>query len=1319
MSNSLPLSAAQAGVWFAQQLDVDSPAYTAGDCVDIQGPLDAALFVRAVDHVVASAQAARTRVVATGEGPRQFVGPPGGEPVTRVIDLRGEDDPEAAARALLRAEVARPFDLASDEPLLRSTLLRTADDRHLWCHLYHHIVLDGFAVWLMARRVAETYTALLSGGPRTTLPELAVEPLLAEDAAYHASDSRTAAREFWAGYFAGGFTPTVLARRPTDVVRAFHRGGATLRAERARLLHDSAERLGASWAQVVAAAAGAYVQRLTGSDEVLLTLPVHGRTSDTARRTPGMLTNMVPLRLRVAPGASVGAVVTATAREMRTVLRHHRYRSEELRRDLGLGSTDRRFFGPVVNIQELDGHLGLGPCAAETRNLSNGPVEDLAINVFSRAGVIEIKVDGNADAYSEDEITEHARRFAHFLETFAALDADRPVGSIGLLTPAEEERTVLAGHAGAPGAAPVPLSEQLGRRAAVTPDAVAVAAGDERLTYAQLEERAGRLAQVLRARGARPGRTVALALPRDTDLPVALLAVLRTGAAYLPVDPTFPAGRTADVLSDAEPVLLVTVSRVAGAIPGGGARLLLDDPALVAELATAPAAEPDAAPFDPALPAYVLYTSGSTGKPKGVTVSRANLDSLLAAMAAQVPLGPTDRLLAVTTVAFDISGLELFLPLLAGATVVLAPEDHVRRPAELARSLRESGITAMQATPTLWQEILAEDPRCLAGLTVLVGGEALPGPLAGRLTAAARRVVNVYGPTETTIWSTAHEVRAGEERAPAIGRPLANTRVQVLDSALRPVPDGTAGELYISGGGVASGYHGAPATTATRFVADAFGALFGEPGGRMYRTGDLVRRRADGDLEFLGRTDEQVKVRGFRVELGELEAALTRLPSVAAAVAAVRRGPAGDDRLVAYAVPAGEDGIDPVAVRRALAATLPDHMVPTTLVALAELPLTANGKVDRRALPEPEPEAVVRGRGPRTPQEEILCELYAELIGLPSVGIDDGFFDLGGHSLLANQLIVRARETLGIELSFRTLVDHPTVAGITQRTGVDTSESAFDVLIPLRSRGEGDPLFCLHPIGGPSWIYSGLMKHVDATHPIYGLQPRNLARPEEMPPTIDAMAADYLEQIRAVQPKGPYHFLGWSFGGVVAQAMAVLLEEQGEEVALLAVMGDYPIDTADHPIPTDQEFFAAAVESTGYDMSTLQGKTLEAKFVATVLRERNSPFALFGEYNLLALIDIYKNNLKLLIEHRPRSFHGRTLFFRPTLGADGKPLERTAEELWFAHLQGPVDVHEIASRHEHMSQPEPLGAVGAVVAGALRALDGTGTEDHASEGSTR
>nr|DAB41479.1 TPA_exp: nonribosomal peptide synthetase [Streptomyces sp. CNB091] len=1318
MSKSLPLSAAQAGVWFAQQLDVDSPAYTAGDCVDLHGPLDTALFGQAVDRAVASAQAARTRVVVTADGPRQEVAVRAGEPVTRVVDLRGEADPAASAEALLRAEVARPFDLASGEPLLRSTLVRTADDRHLWCHLYHHIALDGFAVWLMARQVAAEYTALVSGSAEAEREELAVEPLLAEDAEYQASDARTASREFWAGYFSDGFTPTVLAARPAGGVRAFHRSGVTLRAERAALLHAAASRLGASWAQVVAAAAGAYVQRCAGRAEVLLTLPVHGRTSGVSRRTPGMLTNMVPLRLRATPGTSVGDLVAATAREMRTVLRHHRYRAEELRRDLGLTSTDRRFFGPVVNIQELDGGLTMGPCTAETRNLSNGPVEDLAVNVFSRAGVVEIEVDGNADAYTQDEIAGHARRFGRFLEAFAGLGADRPVGGIGLLSPEEEERTERAGCADALEAPPVPLSEGIARQAAATPDAVAVVADDGELSYAELTERADRLAGVLRERGARPGQTVAVALPRGTSLPVALLAVLRTGAAYLPVDPAFPAERTAHVLADADPVLLITVSRVAGAIPGGGQRLLLDGSGAVAGASAAPATAPEGTPFDPASPAYLLYTSGSTGKPKGVTVSRANLDSLLAAMALHVPLAPADRLLAVTTVAFDISGLELFLPLLAGAATVIASEDRVRRPAELARDLRGSGITVMQATPTLWQEVLAEDPGCLAGLTVLTGGEALPGPLAARLTAAARRVVNVYGPTETTIWSTAHEVPAGEERNPAIGRPLAGTRAQVLDAALHPVPDGLAGELYLSGSGVASGYHGAPATTAARFVADVSGARSGQPGGRMYRTGDLVRRRPDGTLEFLGRADDQVKVRGFRVEPGEVEAALTRLAPVASAVVTVRRGPAGDDRLVAYAVPAGEESIDPVAVRRELASVLPDHMVPTTLVTLTELPLTANGKVDRRALPEPEPEAVVRGRGPRTPQEEILCELYAELIGLPSVGIDDGFFDLGGHSLLANQLIVRARETLGIELSFRALVDHPTVAEITQRTGVDTSESAFDVLIPLRSRGTGDPLFCLHPIGGPSWIYSGLMKHVDASRPIYGLQPRNLARPEEMPPTIDAMAADYLEQIRAVQPKGPYHFLGWSFGGVVAQAMAVLLEEQGEEVALLAVMGDYPIDTADHPIPTDQEFFAAAVESTGYDMSTLEGTTLEAKFVATVLRERNSPFALFGEYNLLALIDIYKNNLKLLIEHRPRSFHGPALFFRPTLGADGKPLERTAEELWFAHMKGPVEVHEIASRHEHMSQPEPLGAVGKVVAAALRPPGG-GAAGGASEGSTR
>lgn len=1291
-AESLPLSAAQEGVWFAQQLDERSPVYVAGEYLDIRGPLDVELFERAVRRAVDSAEALHFRVAATPNGPRQFTVPEQ-EWTMPVVDVSDEEDPVDCARKLVQWEVGRPFDLI-EAPLFRFTLVRLAEDRYFWSHLYHHILLDAFGVSLMAQRVSAEYAAL-SRGEGPVSPRSPVDPLLREAAEYAASDQREQDREFWAGHFEEGLAPAAFCEVPKPVSHVFVRRGMELTAGELTALRADAERLGTTLVRLLTTAFAVYVGRWTASDTVQFSVPVHGRVGRVARTTPGMVTNMLPVRGTVRPGDSVSRAVARLGREVRSVLRHHRYRGEELRRDHGLATTDARFFGPVLNVQEFDHCLSFGGHPAHVHNLSNGPVEDLSVNVHVWPGRLCIDFDGNPAVHSAEDVGRHAARFLTLLKAFAAAGPDDPVASLSLLDPAEHiERAARNDTAlDVPDATDVValVAEQAQR----TPEAIALVHRKRALTYGELHDRVGWLARLLTEKGAGPGRLVALALPRDHDLVPAMLAVLATGAAFLPLDPEFPAARLSGVLAEASPVLLATNSELADRLPYDGPRLLLD------RTGTGTAPNPGrTAAYPSAAAAYVLYTSGSTGRPKGVVVSRRNLVNFLAAMRRVVPLGPADRLLAVTTVGFDIALLELLLPLVSGATVVLAGTEETRDPSAVAALLADS--TVMQATPTLWREVVGRDSEAVRDRRVIVGGEPLDSALAAEFAERAREVVNLYGPTETTVWSTSAPVTGGR---PAIGWPLGNTQVHVLDSGLQAVPDGAVGELYIGGHGVAAGYLGRYGLTAGRFVADPFGP----PGGRMYRTGDLARFRADGALEFLGRTDDQVKIRGHRVELGEVEAALTRRDDVAAAAAAVRENRPGESRLVAYAVPADGREIDPVEVRRDLARRLPAYMVPTTVVTLDSLRRTANGKVDRKALPEPQPEAVVEGRGHRTPQEEILCGLFAEVLDLPKVGIDDNFFELGGHSLLANRLVVRVQETLGVTLSFRSLVDAPTVAELTRSLGVDTTENAFEVLLPIRGSGTRPPLFCLHPMGGPSWVFAGLMRHLDPDFPLYGLQPRGLARPEPLPDSLEAMAADYVEQMKTVQPKGPYHLLGWSFGGIVAHAMAVLLEESGDEVGLLTVMADYPSeeDLVNHRIPSEQEFFTAAVASAGYDMSQLdEDKPLEPAFVARVLREGNSPFALFGEYNLLALIDIYKNSVQIMGEHRPREFAGEALFLRPTLATDGTP-KSTPDEVWLSYLTGSVDVRDIKTRHETMTQPEPLAEAGEALAAKLHELGGT------------
>ena len=605
--------------------------------------------------------------------------------------------------------------------------------------------------------------------------------------------------------------------------------------------------------------------------------------------------------------------------------------------------------------------------------------------------------------------------------------------SLVVATEAQREpgvRSVTRQNAALP--APVTLFEE---QAARSPQDVAVVCGGDRLTYRELNSRANRLARLLIRQGCGPESLVGLMLPRTADLLAALLAVGKTGAAYVPFDPAHPARRNGLILDDAKPILVLTAAGPAAAVVWLTVpHLPLGSPEIAAALSTLADNDIEAGELrgggHSEHPVCVLHTSGSTGKPKGVVVTYAAMANVLADFRRRLAVRPADRLLAVTTLGFDIAGLELFLPLISGATVVLATEAEQRDPERLAALIRRAGITVMQATPSLWEVLLETTAVDLSQVRAVVGGEALSVSLAQRMRAAGAMVTNGYGPTETTIYATAYALDDGERKgAPPIGTPIRGTRAHVLDDRLQPVPNGAVGELYLAGSGVARGYLHQPGLTAARFVADPFGPA----GERMYRTGDRVRPAIDGCLEFLGRVDHQVKIHGQRVELGEIEVAAEELPGVARAVVVVREDRAGQKQLTAYLVPLSGGELDSGRIRGLLAERLPRHMVPSTVVALHSLPQTPNGKVDRAALPAPGPVAQAGTVAPGSAAEERLCRLFAELLGVPEVGATDDFFGLGGQSLLAIRLISRIRAELHCDVDVRDLFDDATVRGIAAR----------------------------------------------------------------------------------------------------------------------------------------------------------------------------------------------------------------------------------------------------------------------------------------------
>ncbi|KAB0265421.1 amino acid adenylation domain-containing protein, partial [Microvirga brassicacearum] len=689
----------------------------------------------------------------------------------------------------------------------------------------------------------------------------------------------------------------------------------------------------------------------------------------------------------------------------------------------------------------------------------------------------------------------------------------------------------------------------------------------------------------------------------------------------------------------------------------------------------------------------VIYTSGSTGTPKAVVVTHQGISALAGAQIERFGVTSRSRVLQFASFSFDAAFSELCMALLSGGTLVL-PEERLMAGAALADFMTRHRVTHVTLPPAV---LAAMEPGSLpSDCTIVVAGEACP-PDVVAAWAPGRQMINAYGPTETTVCASMSDALSGDDLngaavAPPIGRPVWNTRLYVLDSGLQPVPVGVAGDLYVAGQGLARGYRGRSDLTAERFVADPFGPA----GARMYRTGDRARYRPDGNLDFLGRSDHQVKIRGHRIELGEIEAVLARHPEVSACAALVREDQPGHRRLVAYA--AGR--ADAESLRSYLMERLPEPMVPKAIVMLEALPLTPNGKLDRAALPAPDA-APVAGRAPRNEREALLCRLFAEILGLPEIGIDDSFFALGGHSLTAARLASRIRTEFGADLNVRSLFEAPTVAGLVARLDGAVIGDPLDMMIRLAPGGNQPPLFCIHPGFGIGWSYAGLIPHLEDM-PLYALQARNLGHDETMPDSIAEMARDYLAHIRQVQPKGPYHLVGWSFGGLVAHAIATMLQDEGAEVALLAMLDSHLSDAASDPSgagsdSSDATHLAQFLAMIGYEGALpLDGHPNWVEIAASLERAHN-PLGRVPPRGFVGMLAVSANNRRLAAQFDPAPFVGELIYFRATDGNEGP----SANE-WDVFVNGPVTVHPVAFNHNDMTKPDSLAVIGPLLAGHLR-----------------
>jgi amino acid adenylation domain-containing protein len=891
-----------------------------------------------------------------------------------------------------------------------------------------------------------------------------------------------------------------------------------------------------------------------------------------------------------------------------------------------------------------------------------------------------------ADLFDRATAEVIAGRLGRVLAAVAA-DPAVPVRQVRILDPAERAQVL---HEWNDTKAPVSaetVPELFEQQAARIPDAVAVVCGNARVSYAELNRRANQLAKALVRQCAGQEPTVAVLAGRSAELVIALLAVLKSGASYLPVYPGTPPERTAWMLADAG-VQVLLADRDQDQ-PGGVVRLPITNGHPVGDGADlAITRYPDQL-------AYIMYTSGSTGSPKGVAVRHRDVVALASDRAWTG--GAHRRVLLHSTPAFDASTYELWVPLLSGGTVLV--EQAELEVDSLRRLLMKEQVSALFVTTALFNLVAAEQPETFARVrVVLTGGEAAsPAGMRRVLQACPQTVLgHVYGPTETTTFATHSFLSRPDEveDTPPIGRPLDNTRVFVLDKWLIPAPPGIPGELYVTGAGLARGYAGRAALTAERFVACPFGTRE-----RMYRTGDLASWTPGGQLVFAGRADAQVKIRGFRIEPAEIEAVLGEHPQVGQAVVVAWEQAPGDRRLAAYVVAVadsnGSDGLDET-IRDYAAQRLPDYMVPAVTV-LEELPLNANGKVDRAALPAPDAAGpgLVQGANWAMQLEQILCETFAEVLGLDEVGVDDEFFRLGGHSLLAVRLVERLR-TRGVSISVRDLVAAPTVRGVMDRMSLSSVRDSLNVLLPIRAKGDGPILFCIHAGSGISWGYMPLARYVPENFRLYGVQARALDGTSEFPDSVRDMAADYVQQVKTVQPAGPYRLLGHSFGGNVAHEMAVQLREEGEDVAL--IVGDaYPLpprgEAADQTPPPGEEAREGGPKPS--DPAAMKARTLDR-----VRGEVGNVLGAISEEEVLILADIYYKSSILATTQEFRRFDGDMLLLVAAVGKkDGISL--TAAR-WEPYVSGEIEKALLPCSHVDLFQPEMLGEAWSAISAWLR-----------------
>lgn len=1155
---AFPASYAQQRLWFLHELSPEASVYNIPVALRLGGPLNVDALERSLAEIVRRHDVLRTAFRLSEGEPIQVIFPEGRVALPR-IDLREipASEREGEVSRLATEEARCPFDFVRG-PLWRARLYRLAKQEHVLVVSMHHVVSDGWSVDIFLRELAALYGAFSDGKP-SPLRELPIQ--YADYAAWQRERLDGEVLEEQLGYWKGELrgAPQVLdlpADRPRPPVQTFSGEveSAAFPVDLLNSLKALSQREGVTLFMTLLASFQALLFRYTGQEQVLVGTPIAGRNRVETEGLIGLFVNTLVMRGDVSGDPTFREFL---ARVREAALRAYDHQDlpfeklvQELHPERSLSHT------PLFQVmfQLFIGSQG----AAEFTGLQveHFPLHrrnahfELTVMMVAKPGRLGCSVEYNTDLFDRETVRRFLEHFEVLLRSVVE-DPDRRISQLPLLTEGER-RQVLEEWNRTEREYPreLCLHQLFEAQVERTPESVAVEFEGETLSYGELNRRANQLAHHLRAFGVGPEVLVGICVERSLEMVVGLLGILKAGAAYVPLDPSYPKERIAFMLEDTQSPVLLTQGRLREALPAHSARTLLLD-----SDREKIAVENDQNPQIHATPqnlAYVIYTSGSTGKPKGVAIEHRGAVNLLHWARETFPTESAAGVVASTSLCFDLSVFEIFTPLSWGGRVIL-----VRDVLSLPSIPEGNDIMLLNTVPSAMSELVRARALPRSVRTVNLAGEPLSPALAEAIfrVETVQRLFNLYGPTESTTYSTASLVERLSQRPPNIGRPIANTRVYILDSHGQPVPGGVVGELYITGEGLARGYWGRPELTLERFVPDSFS---GGLGGRLYRTGDLGRYLADGDIEFLGRVDNQVKVRGYRIELEEIESVLMEHPGVREGVVVAREDSPGEKWLVGYMT--GEEGLSGDALRGFLRGKLPEYMVPSVFVVLESLPLTPAGKVDRKTLPAPpstRPDLERRYVAPRTVEEEVVALIWARVLGVERVGVEDNFFESGGHSLLAVQLFAEIENVFHRKIPLAAIFQAPNVeqlAGILRQEGWTAPRSP---LVAIQTQGSKPPFFCVHPGGVHAFYYRDLARLLGPDQPFYGLQAIGLAGREAQRDRLENLAADYIKEIRTVQPKGPYYLGGLCAGGIIAFEIARQLHAQGQSVALLALLDTY------------------------------------------------------------------------------------------------------------------------------------------------------------------